>query len=57
MFKKKKSLKPVFLIFTLIASSALLTGCESLFEEQRNKYELVPEKNDKLEEDTYYVKM
>jgi hypothetical protein len=56
MFKKKKSLKPVFLIFTLIASSALLTGCESLFEEQRNKYELVPEKNDKLEEDTYYVK-
>ncbi|MBR6395337.1 MAG: hypothetical protein IKS09_00045, partial [Lachnospiraceae bacterium] len=33
-----------------------MTGCESLFEEQKNKYELVAVKSSDLLEDTFYVK-
>ena len=54
--RSNKSLKPIFFIIATVAIAVLLTGCESLFEEQRNKYELVAAKNGKLEEDTYYVK-
>lgn len=43
-------------LLTAAAFSVTLTGCTSLFEEQKNQYELVAVKSTELEEDTYYVK-
>ena len=49
----KKSISLGIMAFT---ASVLLTGCESLFEESKNPYELIAVKNTELEEDTFYVK-
>ena len=54
---KERNHKKTFTIALMaFAALFLMTGCESLFEEQKNKYELVAVKSSDLLEDTFYVK-
>ncbi len=58
MFKTYAVKKVNQLVFLgmVIAASLQLTGCDSLLEEKKNKYELQAVKNTELAEDTFYVK-